>query len=59
MGEEGLEAEILAQDVSNFYRLYLPLETQRYLFRILAAKLILTQPERYGFHLQEGDYFPL
>lgn len=58
MGEEGLQAEILVQDVGNFYRLYLPLETQRYLFRILSAKLILTQPVRYGFHLQEGDYYP-
>ncbi len=58
MGEEGLQAEILAQDVSNFYRLYLPLETQRYLFRVLSAKLILTQPERYGFHFQEKDYYP-
>ena len=58
MGEEGLQAEILAQDVNNFYRLYLPLETQRYLFRVLSAKLILTQPERYGFHLQDEDYYP-
>lgn len=58
MGEEGLQAEILAQDVNNFYRLYLPLETQRYLFRILSAKLILTQPEHYGFHLQTKDYYP-
>ncbi len=58
MGEEGLQAEILVQGVSNFYRLYLPLETQRYLFRVLSAKLILTQPERYGFHLQDGDYYP-
>ena len=58
MGEEGLQAEILAQGVSNFYRLYLPLETQRYLFRVLSAKLILTEPERYGFHLQDGDYYP-
>jgi len=58
MGEEGLQAEILAQNVNNFYRLYLPLETQRYLFRILSAKLILTQPERYGFSLQEKDYYP-
>ncbi|MFK5925188.1 MAG: transglycosylase SLT domain-containing protein [Desulfuromusa sp.] len=57
MGEEGLQAEILAQGVSNFYRLYLPLETQRYLFRILSAKLILIQPERYGFHLQEKDFY--
>ncbi len=58
MGEEGLQAEILVQGVSDFYRLYLPLETQRYLFRILSAKLILTQPERYGFHMQAGDYYP-
>ncbi len=29
MGEEGLKAEILAQDQKDFYRLYLPLETQR------------------------------
>ncbi|MCD6582936.1 MAG: transglycosylase SLT domain-containing protein [Desulfuromusa sp.] len=58
MGEEGLQAEILSQGVDNFYRLYLPLETQRYLFRILSAKLILTQPERYGFYLQDKDYYP-
>ena len=58
MGEEGLQAEILAQGVKDFYRLYLPLETQRYLFRILSAKLILTHPQRYGFHLQEQDYYP-
>jgi membrane-bound lytic murein transglycosylase D len=57
MGEEGLQAEILAQGVKNFYRLYLPLETQRYLFRILSAKLILTQPETYGFHLKDEDYY--
>ncbi|OHB33179.1 MAG: lytic transglycosylase [Desulfuromonadaceae bacterium GWC2_58_13] len=58
MGEEGLKAEILVQNVSNFYRLYLPSETQRYLFRVLSAKLILENPERYGFHLQEEDYYP-
>jgi len=58
MGEEGLQAEIMAQGVRNFYRLYLPLETQRYIFRILSAKLILTQPERYGFHLKTEDYYP-
>lgn len=58
MGEEGLQAEILAQDVTNYYRLYLPLETQRYLFRILSAKLILTDPEQYGFHLRKKDFYP-
>ncbi len=57
MGEEGLKAEILAQDVRDFYRLYLPLETQRYLFRILSAKMILSHPERYGFNLTPQDYY--
>ncbi len=57
MGEEGLKAEILAQDTKDFYRLYLPLETQRYLFRILSAKLIISQPERYGFVMDATDYY--
>ena len=58
MGEEGLKAEILAQDVRDFYRLYLPLETQRYLFRILSAKLILSNPGKYGFAMQAADFYP-
>ena len=58
MGEEGLRAEMLAQDVDNFYRLYLSLESQRYLFRILAAKTILAEPERFGFNLVPADYYP-
>lgn len=58
MGEEGLKAEILAQGVRDFYRLYLPLETQRYLFRILSAKLIIANPEKYGFALQDKDFYP-
>lgn len=58
MGEEGLTAEILEQETDDFYRLYLPLETQRYLFRILAVKLIFSDPARYGFHLTPGDFYP-
>ena len=57
MGEEGLKAEILAQGVKDFYRLYLPLETQRYIFRILSAKLILSHPEQYDFNLTAQDYY--
>lgn len=58
MGEEGLQAEIMVQGIRDFYRLYLPLETQRYLFRVLSAKLILTKPEHYGFYLKSEDYYP-
>jgi membrane-bound lytic murein transglycosylase D len=57
MGESGLKAEMLIQKVDNYYRLYLPLETQRYLFRILSVKLILSNPARYGFHLKAEDLY--
>ncbi|MEJ2642711.1 MAG: transglycosylase SLT domain-containing protein [Desulfosarcinaceae bacterium] len=57
MGEEGLEAEMLEQGEGDFYALYLPLETQRFLFRILAAKLILSDPQRFGFHLSATDFY--
>lgn len=58
MGEEKLMAETLEQQTTNYYQLYLPLETQRYIFRILSAKLILSDPEQYGFNLFEDDYYP-
>lgn len=58
MGEEGLMAEILEQGNNDYYQLYLPLETQRYIFRILAIKMIFEDPEKYGFQLAEEDYYP-
>jgi membrane-bound lytic murein transglycosylase D len=58
MGEQGLVTEILEQHTDNYYDLYLPLETQGFLFRILAIKLIMTHPERFGFELAPGDYYP-
>ncbi len=58
MGEQGVEAEILEQGTDNYYHLYLPIETQRFIFRILSVKLIFSNPERYGFQLSEGDYYP-
>jgi membrane-bound lytic murein transglycosylase D len=58
MGEDGLMSEILEQETDDYYSLYLPLETQRYVFRLLAAKLIMTDPAKYGFELDEDDYYP-
>ena len=57
MGENGLSREIAAQETRDYYRLYLPLETQRYVFRILAAKLILSDQGRFGFHLKPEDLY--
>ena len=58
MGEEGLKSEILLQKVNDYYRLYLPLETQRYVFRILSAKLVLENPQKYGFHIDPDKRYP-
>jgi len=58
MGELGLQAEIVSQKTNDYYQLYLPLETQRYIFRIIAAKIILTDPQRFGFHFAEEDLYP-
>jgi len=58
MGEQGLQSEILAQKANNYYHLYLPLETQRYIMRAIAAKLILSDPEAYGFQFSEADLYP-
>lgn len=58
MGEGGLEAEILEQGINDFYRLYLPIETQRFIFRILAIKRILEAPQHYGFDLPDHAFYP-
>jgi hypothetical protein len=60
MGEDRLQEEKENQRVENYYHLYLFQETQRYIFKIIAAKLIFSDPARYGFHLQQKDlYEPL
>ena len=58
MGEQGLLSEILAQKTRYYYHLYLPLETQRYIFRVISAKIILSDPETYGFRFTEEDLYP-
>jgi membrane-bound lytic murein transglycosylase D len=57
MGEDGLMAEILEQGTQNYYDLYLPLETQLFIFRILSIKLIFSDPQKYGFQLSDEDYY--
>jgi len=58
MGEKRLEKEIEIQKTRNYYHLYIPLETQRYIFRILSAKVILSDPKKYGFNLIKEDLYP-
>lgn len=57
MGEIGLGKRIKQQDVRDYYHLDLPTETERYVLRAVAAKLILSDPARYGFNLLPSDYY--
>jgi membrane-bound lytic murein transglycosylase D len=59
-GEDRVKEEMAQQGETNYYRLALPKETERYLFRILAIKILLTDPGKYGYELPtEGMYPPI
>jgi membrane-bound lytic murein transglycosylase D len=59
-GERRVKNAIKEQGTKNYYHLYLPRETMRYVFRIMAAKLIIQNPERYGYNLPKSQlYEPL
>ena len=59
-GDTRLKREIKLQRVTDYYRLNLPIETERYIFRIAAIKVIMEHPERYGFRTApERIYKPL
>ena len=57
-GDAFLKNEIRKQKVNDFYRLDLPLETERYIFRIAAIKTIMENPKQYGFHLSTEHVYP-
>ena len=48
------------QQVTSYYDMLLPAETERYVYRILAFKLITENPKKYGFQISDdGWYQPL
>ena len=57
-GTTGIDKQIEKQKVNNFYDLLLNEESSRYLFRILAMKIIMTHPTDYGFYLRKKDLYP-
>ncbi|MBC8048410.1 MAG: lytic transglycosylase domain-containing protein [Fimbriimonadaceae bacterium] len=59
-GIGGIENNLEYQKVNNYYDLYLNAETSRYIFRILAFKVIYENTEKFGFMLDDEDlYQPL
>jgi membrane-bound lytic murein transglycosylase D len=59
-GEGRVQKEMALQGVNSYYYLSLPEETERYVFRALAAKIVMEDPARYGYNIPEDQlYQPL
>jgi membrane-bound lytic murein transglycosylase D len=59
-GEGRVQKELGLQRVNNYYHLALPEETERYVYRVLAAKIVMESPRAYGFDIpSDALYEPL
>jgi len=59
-GKNGIQEQIDIQGQLNYYDLLLNEETGRYVFRVVAYKLIINNPQSYGFDIEKSDlYLPL
>ncbi len=58
MGENGLAKQIDRQKSDNYYYIVLNQETSRYIFRIVAAKMLYNDPSGFGFDLNKEDLYP-
>jgi len=57
VGMNGLSRRATEQSTNNYYDLYLPTETSRYVFRLLAIKEIFENKSKYGFILRKQDLY--
>ncbi|MGY5849716.1 lytic transglycosylase domain-containing protein [Salegentibacter sp. F14] len=56
-GDWGIQRQLDRQKVDNYYDLLLGQETGRYIFRILALKEIMSDPEKYGFNFEDKHLY--
>lgn len=57
-GQNGISRRIEAQRRTSALDLWMPEETSRYIFRILAAKLFFENPADFGFHVEASECYP-
>ena len=58
-GNYGIEKRLKVQMVDNYYDVLAGENTERYVPRIVAAKEILSHPEKYGFQFDKDDLYKL
>ena len=54
-GMQRISNEMSSQKVDNSFDLYLVQETSRYVFRIIAYKLVMESPKRYGYRFSRKN----
>ncbi|KGL63711.1 lytic transglycosylase domain-containing protein [Polaribacter sp. Hel1_85] len=58
-GNYGISKRLKIQQVNNYYDALLPDETERYVFRIIALKEVISNPEKYGFVFDQEDLYTI
>lgn len=58
-GNYGISKRLKTQQVNNYYDALLPDETERYVFRIIALKEVISNPQKYGFVFDQEDLYTL
>lgn len=56
-GMGGIQRDLNEQGVSSYFDLQMPEETNRYVFRIIALKIVMENPEAYGFYPEEFELY--
>jgi len=57
-GMARVQRQIERQHQTNFYDLYFTDETRRYIYRIAAIKLVVENPEKYNFKIEDNQKYP-
>lgn len=58
LGDAGVGKRVdLQTGIDNYYDIWLPGETRRYLFRILAFKVLFEDPAAYGYNISDDQYY--
>lgn len=58
-GRSFVGRQLERQQETDYYDLLLGEETGRYVFRILALKLVMEAPQKYGFDVKEDEQYPV
>jgi membrane-bound lytic murein transglycosylase D len=56
-GIGGIKADLQWQEVNHYFDLDMNSETSRYLFRLIAVKLIMENPEKYGYDMKKMELY--